>query len=234
MTLFRGLADDLPLMTWLGNHIWPARSQMGRRISSAMARISPSPKRSKAASPVSLTCTSSRRLPPSGCITAAFARRSRSRSSISPAPTGTDDAIWRRARAFDDLKERTAVTFASPRMPPIPYGRNLERITRDRRRARPRSTCTCMKPRSKCSSHEAARRTSAGPPRATGPARAALPGRSHDPGQRGRPTLLVESNTSVIHCPESNLKLASGFCPVERLMPGWCECRGRHRWLGQQ
>ena len=30
-------------------------------------------------------------------------------------------------------------------------------------------------------------------------------------------TMLVESNTSVIHCPESNLKLASGFCPVERL-----------------
>jgi 5-methylthioadenosine/S-adenosylhomocysteine deaminase len=29
--------------------------------------------------------------------------------------------------------------------------------------------------------------------------------------------LLVESNTTVIHCPESNLKLASGFCPVERL-----------------
>ncbi len=29
--------------------------------------------------------------------------------------------------------------------------------------------------------------------------------------------LLVESNTNVIHCPESNLKLASGFCPVERL-----------------
>jgi 5-methylthioadenosine/S-adenosylhomocysteine deaminase len=29
--------------------------------------------------------------------------------------------------------------------------------------------------------------------------------------------LLVASNTSVIHCPESNLKLASGFCPVEKL-----------------
>lgn len=29
--------------------------------------------------------------------------------------------------------------------------------------------------------------------------------------------LLVENNCSVIHCPESNLKLASGFCPVERL-----------------
>jgi 5-methylthioadenosine/S-adenosylhomocysteine deaminase len=29
--------------------------------------------------------------------------------------------------------------------------------------------------------------------------------------------LLVTSNSSVIHCPESNLKLACGFCPVEKL-----------------
>jgi 5-methylthioadenosine/S-adenosylhomocysteine deaminase len=29
--------------------------------------------------------------------------------------------------------------------------------------------------------------------------------------------LLVQYNCSVIHCPESNLKLASGFCPVEKL-----------------
>jgi len=27
MTLFRGLADDLPLMTWLNDHIWPAESR---------------------------------------------------------------------------------------------------------------------------------------------------------------------------------------------------------------
>src|SRR5690606_2090099 len=29
--------------------------------------------------------------------------------------------------------------------------------------------------------------------------------------------LPAERNSSVIHCPESNLKLASGFCPVEKL-----------------
>ncbi len=29
--------------------------------------------------------------------------------------------------------------------------------------------------------------------------------------------LLAEQGASVIHCPESNLKLASGFCPVQRL-----------------
>lgn len=28
---------------------------------------------------------------------------------------------------------------------------------------------------------------------------------------------LARTGTHVIHCPESNLKLASGFCPVARL-----------------
>lgn len=30
--------------------------------------------------------------------------------------------------------------------------------------------------------------------------------------------ILAESGTSVVHCPRSNLKLASGFCPVQRLL----------------
>jgi len=30
--------------------------------------------------------------------------------------------------------------------------------------------------------------------------------------------LLAESGSHVVHCPESNLKLASGFCPVKKLM----------------
>ena len=30
--------------------------------------------------------------------------------------------------------------------------------------------------------------------------------------------LLAESGSHVVHCPESNLKLASGFCPVKQLM----------------
>ena len=28
MTLMRGMADDLPLMTWLQNHIWPVESRV--------------------------------------------------------------------------------------------------------------------------------------------------------------------------------------------------------------
>lgn len=30
--------------------------------------------------------------------------------------------------------------------------------------------------------------------------------------------LLIQSGAHVVHCPESNLKLASGFCPVDRLL----------------
>ena len=30
--------------------------------------------------------------------------------------------------------------------------------------------------------------------------------------------LLAEQGASVIHCPESNMKLASGFCPVQQLL----------------
>ena len=31
MTLFRGYADDLPLMEWLERHIWPAEQRLERR-----------------------------------------------------------------------------------------------------------------------------------------------------------------------------------------------------------
>ena len=34
----------------------------------------------------------------------------------------------------------------------------------------------------------------------------------------GEIELLAENGVSIIHCPESNLKLASGFCPVHKLL----------------
>jgi 5-methylthioadenosine/S-adenosylhomocysteine deaminase len=36
--------------------------------------------------------------------------------------------------------------------------------------------------------------------------------------EEGEIARLAETNSSVVHCPESNLKLASGFCPVQQLI----------------
>ncbi len=30
--------------------------------------------------------------------------------------------------------------------------------------------------------------------------------------------LFAENRCSIVHCPESNMKLASGFCPVQKLL----------------
>ena len=40
MTLFRGYADDLPLMEWLEHHIWPAEAKL-RPTTSTGGRGSP-------------------------------------------------------------------------------------------------------------------------------------------------------------------------------------------------
>ena len=44
MTLFRGLADDLPLMTWLNDHIFPAEARFSTRIRCTGAPCWPAPR----------------------------------------------------------------------------------------------------------------------------------------------------------------------------------------------
>ena len=41
MTLFRGYADDLPLMEWLTKHIWPIEKRTRTTTTSTGARASP-------------------------------------------------------------------------------------------------------------------------------------------------------------------------------------------------
>lgn len=62
MTLLRGLADDLPLMEWLQNHIWPAEENTSLNNSYTTAHSSLVPKCCVAALPVSMTCISTPKL----------------------------------------------------------------------------------------------------------------------------------------------------------------------------
>jgi Cytosine deaminase and related metal-dependent hydrolases len=60
MTLMRGLADDLPLMTWLNEHIWPWKAVLSARNLSAWVRNWPSLKCCAAEPPLSMICIFSR------------------------------------------------------------------------------------------------------------------------------------------------------------------------------
>ena len=44
MSLFRGLADDVPLKVWLEQHIWPREGRSSTPISSTTAPVSPRPR----------------------------------------------------------------------------------------------------------------------------------------------------------------------------------------------
>ena len=59
MTLMRGLADDLPLMHWLENHIWPAEKTRMNPRAFASAPNSRWPSNSSRGSQPPPTCTSS-------------------------------------------------------------------------------------------------------------------------------------------------------------------------------
>ena len=45
--------------------------------------------------------------------------------------------------------------------------------------------------------------------------------------------MLAEAGSSVAHCPKSNLKLAGSICPVSDLLAK-CQCSHRYRWSSQQ
>ena len=223
MTLLRGLADDLPLMTWLQDHIWPAEARWvdpefvrdGTRLAIAeMLRGG-------------VTCFNDMYFFPE--VTAAVARDSRDarlrrpdRAWTFPPPTpATWTSIWTRA---------WPCTTALQTEPLAPYRLRPPRALHGLRAGagadRPtgggfgnsRFTSTSTKP----------------PPKSPSSTPNTVAGRWQRLEQLGllSPRLLAvhmtqlesaeierlaQAGAHVVHCPESNLKLASGFCPVARL-----------------
>ena len=221
MSLFRGLADDLPLMTWLEKHIWPAEAKW---VDEAFVRDGTDLAIAEQLKG-GITCFSDMYFYPkvaSDCV-----HNSGMRAQIAipildfpiPGAITADEAIRQGIELFGDLKHhpRIKITFG----PHAPYTVNDDNLEKIRIIAEELDAAIHMHV------HETAFEVQQAVEQ-TGERPLARLGRLGLLGPRFQAVhmtqiseddlaLLVESNTSVIHCPESNLKLASGFCPVERL-----------------
>ncbi|RRV06977.1 TRZ/ATZ family hydrolase [Pseudomonas sp. v388] len=221
MTLFRGLADDLPLMTWLQDHIWPAEGQwvsedfVGDGTDLAIAEQIKG----------GITCFADMYFYPK--VAADRVHNSGMRAQITvpvldfaiPGARNTDEALHNGVELFNDLAHHPRITVAlGPHAPYTVSDENLERV---------RVIADELDAMIQMHVHETALEVEQSLEVFKERPLARL-GRLGLLGPRFQAVhmtqisdedlaLLVESNSSVIHCPESNLKLASGFCPVERL-----------------
>jgi len=222
MSLFRGLADDLPLMDWLNNHIWPAEAKWvgeafvrdGTEL--AIAEMLKS----------GTTCFSDMYFFPE--VTARACVDAGMRACIglimvdfpSAWAQNAEEYLHKGLKLHDELRNSDLLTTAfAPHAPYTVSDGPLEKI---RMYADELDIPIHMHVHE--TTHEVegslaqykkrplARLTDLG---LLGPRLLAVHMTQLQPGEIES---LAKANVNVIHCPESNLKLASGFCPVHALV----------------
>lgn len=221
MTLFRGLADDLPLMTWLENHIWPAEAKW---VDEAFVRDGTDLAIAEQLKG-GISCFSDMYFFPK--VASECVHNSGIRAQIAiplldfpiPGASTADEAIRQGVELFSDLKHhpRIKITFG----PHAPYTVGDETLEKIRIIAEELDASIHMHVHETASEVQQAVARHGERPLAR-LARLGLLGPRFQAVHMTQISdddlaLLVETNSNVIHCPESNLKLASGFCPVERL-----------------
>lgn len=222
MTLLRGLADDLPLMEWLHEHIWPAEQQWvneefvhdGSQL--AIAEMLRS----------GTTCFNDMYFFPE--ITARCVAASGIRATVGliliDFPTAyasdSDDYIAKGLALHDQYRNHPLVSTAFA--PHAPYSVSDQPLGRVRVLADELDIPVHMHLHETADEvHRSLDATGKRPlARLDGlglvsPALSAVHLTQLEDVEISR---IAECGTRVIHCPESNLKLASGFCPVQRLV----------------
>lgn len=221
MSLFRGLADDLPLMTWLQQHIWPAEAKW---VDEAFVRDGTDLAIAEQIKG-GISCFSDMYFFPK--VASERVHNSGMRAQIAipildfpiPGAANADEAIRQGVELFGDLKHHSRIKIAfGPHAPYTVSDANLEKV---------RVIAEELDAAIHMHVHETAGEVQQsveqyGERPLARLARLGLLGPRLQAVHMTQISeedlaLLVESNSSVIHCPESNLKLASGFCPVERL-----------------
>lgn len=222
MTLLRGIADDLPLMDWLQNHIWPAEGvHMSRAfcedgLQLAMAEMIRS----------GTTCVNDMYFFPDATVAAATAAGLRATVGLivldfpSAWAQNAEEYLNKGLEIHDSLKGNPLVrsVFA----PHAPYTVSDAPLKSIRKYATELGIGIHMHV------HETA-----------GEVEMAMQATGKRPWQRLKELDLLgpdfiavhmtqltdqeiaeaaQYGVSIAHCPESNLKLASGFCPVDKLL----------------
>ncbi|GAB3754403.1 TRZ/ATZ family hydrolase [Lysobacter olei] len=221
MTLLRGVADDLPLMQWLQGHIWPIEAEVigpefvADGISLAIAEMLRG----------GTTCANENYFFPD--VQAAVYKRHGFRALVGlpviDFPTAwartSDEYFDKAAEVHDQWRDDALVATAfAPHAPYTVSDANFERI---------RMLADQLDVPVHCHVHETAHETEESQEKHGQRPLARLDrlGLVNDRLIAVHMTqltdaeiaLCAERGVSVVHCPESNLKLASGFCPVGML-----------------
>jgi 5-methylthioadenosine/S-adenosylhomocysteine deaminase len=222
MSLFRGLADDLPLMDWLNRHIWPAEAKW----------VSPEFVRDGTELAVAemlksgTTCFNDMYFFPDATARVAEAAGMRCQVGLimidfpSAWAQTTDEYLHKGLALRDELKHSELVTTAfAPHAPYTVSDGPLEKI---------RLYADELNLTIHMHLHETAHEVEEAMARfgrrplermadlgLLGPRLMAVHMTQLLPGEI---ETLARLNVHVVHCPESNMKLASGFCPVPALV----------------
>jgi len=222
MTLLRGFADDVPLHAWLNDYIWPAE---GRWVSEEFVRDGTQLAVAEMLRSGVTTFADMYFFPG---ITAQAAQDAGMRAQIhfpvfdfpSAWGQGPDDYIHKGLQLRDDFKHSSLISVGFG--PHAPYTVGDEALARVATLAEELDAAVQIHVHETRHEVEQALRERGERPLARlhrlgllGPRTMCVHGTELDDSDIA---LLAQNNSHVVHCPESNLKLASGFCPVAKLL----------------
>ncbi|MBN8888606.1 MAG: TRZ/ATZ family hydrolase [Rudaea sp.] len=221
MVLMRGLADDLPLMTWLNEHIWPAEGRvMGPEfvrdgIELAIAEMLRG----------GTTCCNENYLFPDAQAATYIKHGFR---AVIGLPFIEFPTAWAKSRdeyfdknlaVHDALRDEVLVTTTLA--PHAPYTVSNEAFERIRLMSDQLDLPVHLHLHETAQEVEDGKRDHGMRPiarmQALGLVNDHLIAIHMTQLIDSEIALMAEAGASVVHCPESNLKLASGFCPAEKL-----------------
>jgi len=222
MNLFRGLADDLPLMDWLNNHIWPAEQNFVNEEFVADGTNLAIAEMIKGGT----TCFNDMYFNPD--ITAQIAEKSHIRASLglividfpSSWATNQDEYFDKGLHVYDQYKDHPLInlTFA----PHAPYSVSDEPLKRIQTLVNELEIPIHMHIHETQHEIELGLESHAKRPierlNELGLLTPSLIAVHMTQLTKDDISLIANAGCHVVHCPQSNLKLASGFCPISKLI----------------